>query len=265
MSGKLQDKRAIITGGASGIGAASVRKFIAEGARVVLSDIDETMALKLIGEYDTNRVTYIACNVGDQEQLNQMIDQSLHWLGGLDILFNNAGIGAIGETPETAEDRWHDVLNIDLNSVFYACKKAIPVMKKFGGGAIINTASISGLSADFGMPAYNAAKGAVVNYTRALALDHAKDNIRVNAVCPGLIDTSITAAFRRSKDYNAFISNELPTGRAGSPEEVANVVAFLASKDASYVSGINLVVDGAKTAHTGMMNYTQWAAENKGK
>jgi len=191
MSGRLQNKRAVITGGASGIGAASVGKFIAEGARVVISDIDEALASSLISEFDDDRVSYIDCNVGDQEQVNRMIEQALQWLGGIDILFNNAGIGSFGETPRMPEHHWHEVINIDLNSIFYACKKTIPIMREQGGGAIVNTASISGLGGDYGMPAYNA--------------------------------------------------------------------AFLASDEASYVSGVNLVVDGAKTAHTGMMNYPRWA------
>jgi meso-butanediol dehydrogenase/(S,S)-butanediol dehydrogenase/diacetyl reductase len=264
MSGRLQNKRAIITGGASGIGAASVRKFVAEGAQVVISDINEALAILLIGECGEDRVTYVECNVGDQSQVNRMIDQAREWLGGIDILFNNAGIGCYGETPDLDEQQWHDVINIDLNSVFYSCKKIIPIMRQQGGGAIVNTASISGLGGDYGMSAYNAAKGAVANYTRTLALDHARDNIRVNALCPGLVDTPIISALKRNPDYDAFVKSQLPAQRPGTPEEMANVAAFLASDEASYVSGVNLVVDGAKTAHTGMMNYVQWAGGRPG-
>jgi meso-butanediol dehydrogenase/(S,S)-butanediol dehydrogenase/diacetyl reductase len=256
---RLENKKAIVTGGASGIGAATVAKFVAEGAQVVFSDINELPAQTIIEQLGADNVSFIKCDVGDSEQISALIDQSLQTLGRIDILFNNAGISGFGETPDIDDQQWFKVMDVDLHSVFFACREVIPLMKAQGGGAIVNTASISGLRGDYGMAAYNAAKGAVANLTRTMALDHAKDNIRVNALCPGLIDTQITSILKHMDEYEAFLQSELPMGRAGTAEEMANVVAFLASDEASYVSGVNMVADGAKTCHTGMMNYTRWA------
>ncbi len=259
MTLRLENKKAIVTGGASGIGAATVAKFVAEGAQVILSDINESLAQTVIEQLGADKVSFIKCDVGDNDQILNLVDQSLETLGRIDILFNNAGISGFGETPDIDDEQWFRVINVNLHAVFFACRKVIPIMKAQGGGAIVNTASISGLGGDYGMAAYNAAKGAVANLTRTMALDHAKDNIRVNSLCPGLIDTPIISVMKHAEEYDEFVRSELPSGRTGTPEEMANVVAFLASDEASYVSGVNMVADGAKTSHTGMMNYTRWA------
>lgn len=258
MTLRLENKKAIITGGASGIGAATVAKFVAEGAQVVLGDINDTLAATVVERIGADKVTFIHCDVGDKDQISNLVDQSLKELGRIDILFNNAGIAGFGEVPDIDDEQWLNVTNVDMHAVFYACRNVIPIMKAQGGGSIVNTASISGLGGDYGMAAYNATKAAVSNLTRTMALDHAKDNIRVNALCPGLIDTPIIAAMKQMEEYDEFIKNELPMGRPGTAEEMANVVAFLASDEASYVSGHNMVADGAKTGHTGMMNYVRW-------
>jgi meso-butanediol dehydrogenase/(S,S)-butanediol dehydrogenase/diacetyl reductase len=243
----FEGKGALITGGASGIGAATVRRLLAEGAHVVVSDINEAAT--------TDRSTFIACDVADHEAMEKTVNQANSWLEGqgakLDILFNNAGIGSIGQTPNLDIEAWHRVVGVDLHSIFYACRIAIPIMRRNGGGAIVNTASISGLFGDYSFSAYNAAKGAVVNYTRSLALDHGKDHIRVNALCPGLILTGLTSGL---EDNKALVENwnaQIPLGRAGSADEMANVVAFLASDQASYITGATIVADGGITARTG--------------
>jgi meso-butanediol dehydrogenase/(S,S)-butanediol dehydrogenase/diacetyl reductase len=166
-------------------------------------------------------------------------------LGRLDVLVNNAGIGCFGETPDLDPEQWHRVIAVDLHSVFYGCRAAIPHLRRAGGGAIVNTASISGLAGDYGFAAYNAAKGAVANYTRTLAIDHGKDGIRTNAVCPGPIDTPLAAALTSNDVVMAEYARVVPLGRIGRADEVAA---------ASYVNGACLEVDGGLTAHTGQPN-----------
>ena len=149
------------------------------------------------------------------------------------------------------------MIAVDLHSVFYGTRAAVPHMKRQGGGCIVNTASISGLFGDYGFAAYNAAKGAVVNYTRTAAIDHAKDNIRVNSVCPGPIDTALVALATQFPGVTDSWKSSIPMGRIGRAEEVAGAVAFLCSDDASYITGVNLVVDGGLTAATGQANFTR--------
>jgi meso-butanediol dehydrogenase/(S,S)-butanediol dehydrogenase/diacetyl reductase len=258
---RFEGKGAIVTGGSSGIGAATVERLIAEGARVVLSDVNRNDAqLQELGD----RAHFVACDVADADAVEAMIGAGHDWLTGrgakLDILFNNAGIGSIGETPELTVEDWRRVIDVDLNAVFYGCRVAIPIMRAAGGGAIINTASISGLFGDYGFSAYNAAKGAVVNYTRTLAMDHGKDNIRVNALCPGLIRTGLTTGLELMPDLLEQWQTLIPLERAGTPEEMAAAVLFLASDDASYITGAMLVADGGMTARTGQPNVLRFVS-----
>jgi meso-butanediol dehydrogenase / (S,S)-butanediol dehydrogenase / diacetyl reductase len=248
---RFRDKVAVITGAASGIGAATARRLAAEGATLVLADLDEAAGLALAEDLGDETAMFRRCDVADRADVEALIEHAIRRLTRIDVLFNNAGVGCFGETPELAPETWARVIAVDLNSVFYACRAAIPHMRRTGGGAIVNTASISGLAADYGFTAYNAAKGAVINYTRALAIDHARDNIRVNALCPGLIDTPLTAGVRQAQTVADAWVDAIPMKRAGTPEEMAKVAAFLASDDASYVTGAVLVADGGKTAHTG--------------
>jgi meso-butanediol dehydrogenase/(S,S)-butanediol dehydrogenase/diacetyl reductase len=248
---RFQDKVAVITGGASGIGAATARLMVDEGAFVVIADLNEELGQALAGRLGDGRAMYRKCDVANRADVEALIEHAIRRFTRIDVLFNNAGIGCFGETPDLDPDTWAQVIAVDLNSVFYACRAAIPHMKRTGGGAIVNTASISGLGGDYGFSAYNAAKGAVVNYTRSLAIDHAKDNIRVNALCPGLIDTPLTAPAKEMQGVlEAWVAG-IPMKRTGAPEEMAKVVAFLASDDASYVTGSIVVADGGVTAHTG--------------
>lgn len=250
---RFQDKVAVVTGGASGIGAATVRLLVAEGAKVAVIDINESMGHALAEGLDEGRTHFIRCDVSDREALQAAIREAHQRFGRLDILFNNAGIGCFGETPDLDPEVWEKVIAIDLSAVFYACRVAIPLMREGGGGAIVNTASISGLAGDYGMTAYNASKGAVVNYTKSLAIDHARDNIRVNALCPGLIAHTGLTSMIPDQAVEQW-SEGIPMGRAGSAREMATVVAFLLSDDASYMTGSIVVADGGVMAHTGQPN-----------
>ncbi len=249
-------KVVVVTGGASGIGAASVRRFHAEGARVVISDIDESGGKALSAELG-DRTCFVATDVADFEAVCTLMQTAVDEFGGLDIVFNNAGIGNFGATPDLEVAKWQRVIEVDLNGVFYGCKAAIPHLRAGGGGVIINTASISGLGGDYSFTAYNAAKAGVINYTRAAAIDHAAEGIRINAICPGAISTPIISDLEAIPAVAEAWNERIPMGRWGRPEEMAGVAAFLASDDASYITGAIIVADGGLTAHTGQPNLTQ--------
>lgn len=248
-SHRFQDRVAIITGGASGIGAATARLMSAEGAKIVLADLNAESGAAMVAELGAEKTRFVACDVSRQADIEALVAETMKTFGQIDILFNNAGIGSFGTSVEMEAAQWEQVIAVDLHSVFYACHAAIPHMKP--GSTIVNTASISGLGGDYRFAAYNAAKGAVINYTRSLAMDHARDGIRVNALCPGLIDTPITAATKEIPGLIEDWVSRIPMGRAAQPEEMAEVVAFLASDAASYVTGTIMVADGGTTACTG--------------
>lgn len=248
---RFAGKVAIVTGGASGIGEAFARRIHAEGGAIMIADLDaargEALAAAL-GE----RAAFRNVDVADAEAHVALADATVARFGGIDILYNNAGIGNFGLTPDMPVEQWRRVLAVNLDAVFYGCKAVIPHLKARGGGAIVNTASASGMAADYGFTAYNAAKAGVINYTRCLAIDHARDGIRANAVCPGPVDTPIlTSGVDAMPGLRAEWEAVVPSGRFARPEEIAAVAAFLASDDASGVTGASIPVDGGLTAHTG--------------
>ena len=241
---RFEGMAALVTGGAGGIGSATARLLAQQGARVLVADINVSEASLPEGVFAHR------CDVTSPEASAGMIAAAVDRFGRLDILVNNAGVGIMAETPDVADEDWRHVFAVNVDAVFYACRAAIPHLRK-QGGAIVNVGSISGLLGDYGFTAYNASKGAVINYTRALAMDHARDGIRVNAICPGFIaGTALTKPIPNPDDW----TDRIPMGRAGTPDEMAKVIAFLASDDASYMTGAVIVADGGITAHTGQLN-----------
>jgi meso-butanediol dehydrogenase / (S,S)-butanediol dehydrogenase / diacetyl reductase len=257
--GKLEDKITVVTGGGSGIGEATARLFAAEGARVVIADIDDQGGNRVARDIGS-KATFHHTDVGDPRQVEALIQFAVERFGRLDVLFNNAFSTTFGPVAEMPLVGWEKTLSVTLSGVFYGMRFALPRMVAQGGGAIVNTASISGLGGDYGAGAYNAAKAGVVNLTRTAAIEYARKNVRVNAVCPGVIATPavLNGLIARSRDPERARRRAEechPMGRLGKPEEIAKVVLFLASDDASFMTGSMVVVDGGVTAHTGLMGH----------
>jgi meso-butanediol dehydrogenase/(S,S)-butanediol dehydrogenase/diacetyl reductase len=254
----LSNKVAVVTGAASGIGKATAERLAEEGCRLLLADINDEWGEQVRQSIESKHgvVDFIHCDVSDIEQVQAMITKAVELYGTLNILVNNAGTGTYGKTPDLPPQEWHRLIAVCLDSVYYGCHFAIPEMRKAGGGAIVNTASVSGLFGDYGLTAYNAAKGGVVNFTRSIALDHGRENIRCNAVCPGAIETNLTTDVMNTPGHRDKFNVTNALGRIAKPEEVAAAIAFLASDDASYITGENLVVDAGQTIDTGQPSYS---------
>ena len=235
MTGRLEGKIAIVTGAASGIGKASAALFRAEGATVIAADVTAAEGI-------------IAADAGREEDVTGLIEVATREHGGLDIFFANAGIsGGLASLFEQTPDDWQEILRVNLIGPFLAIKHAAPALKARGGGSIIATASVAGLRAGAGGPAYSASKAGVINLVRVAATQLVAANIRVNAICPGLIETGMTAplyAMARAAGKEELIGHRNPLKRGGEPHEIANAALFLASDESSYVNGHALVVDG---------------------
>jgi NAD(P)-dependent dehydrogenase (short-subunit alcohol dehydrogenase family) len=244
----LDGKVAVVTGGAQGIGRAVVERLSREGAAVVSLDIDEEKGRELT----SSRVAFVRCDVAVEDDVRAAIAAGVERFGGLDILVNNAGVNAYFDAPSMTEDEWDRFFDIDLKSAWLCAKHAIPHMRSAGGGSIVNVASIHALLTARGMFPYAAAKAGLVGLTRSLALNHGSEGIRVNAVCPGYTRTRLTTDALLAKpdpeEAERAIGALHALGRIGEPSEIAGVVAFLASDDASFVTGTAVHVDGGLSA-----------------
>jgi meso-butanediol dehydrogenase/(S,S)-butanediol dehydrogenase/diacetyl reductase len=252
---RFQGKTIVVTGAAAGIGLASARRFHAEGGAVVIGDVREALDPEVEESFGGERMVYRQVDVSDWDQMQSLMATAVDCFAGLDVLFNNAGIGKLATTTDLSIEEMRRVIDVSLFGTFHGCKAAIPIMRERGGGAIVNMASISGLAADYSFAAYNTAKGGVLNYTRSIAIDHAREGIRANAVCPGPIDTAPKQNLAHIPGAIDTWELSVPMGRFGTVEEVASVVLFLASDEASFVTGASIVVDGGLMAHTGQPNF----------
>ena len=249
--GRLEGKVALISGGARGQGAAEGKLFAREGASVVLGDVldDEGKQVEAEIAESGGSATYVHLDVTRESEWRRAIDTAVSRYGTLNILVNNAGILIRKGIEDTTEEEWDRIMAINVKGVFLGTKHSIPVMRQAGGGSIVNISSVAGLVASpSGSAAYTATKGAVRLFTKATAIHHAKDNIRCNSVHPGPIDTPMIQDTFRDPDVRQARLDRLPMNRIGTVDEVAYGVLYLASDEASYVTGSELVIDGGTTA-----------------
>lgn len=244
--GKLDDKVAVITGAGSGIGRAVVILFAAEGAKVAVADCVPAGGQETVSTIEKagGEAMFIEADVSKSADVQRMIDTTVEAYGRIDILHNHAGINSpIGLMADTAEEAWEQVMDTNVKSVFLGIKYVVPVMLKQGGGVIINTASIMGMSAQKFLSTYCVSKAAVMMITRAASADYFEQNIRVNCICPGFIETPMTEQWLPMVDMA-----KTPAGRPGRPEDIARAALYLACDDSAYVTGAALAVDGGYSA-----------------
>lgn len=250
-STRLAGRRAIVTGAGSGIGRAIASRFVAEGARVAIADVDEAAAARVAAELGARAVSR-RVDVTDADMMRDLVALVVQSWGGLDIMVNNAGLGIAAKTPDTSEADWDKVLNVTLKGTFLGLKYAIPAIRDAGGGAIVNIASVAGLVGVADRAAYCAAKGGIIALTRAAAIDHVAEGVRINCIAPGTVDTPwvqrITAGYPDPEAARAAMRARQPHGRLVTAEEIAAMAAYLASDEAASVIGGVMVVDGGLTA-----------------
>jgi NAD(P)-dependent dehydrogenase (short-subunit alcohol dehydrogenase family) len=258
---EFSGKVAIVSGGARGIGRAAARKLAGEGASVVIcsdreEQVEETVAAL---REEGLEVRGVRADVTSSADMKKLMDLASETYGGVDVLVNSAGVQRYGTVVETEEEVWDEVLDVNLKGVYLASRYAIPEMRKRGGGAIVNISSVQAFASQTGVAAYTASKGGINALTRAMALDHAGENIRVNAVCPASVDTPMLRwsadLFKGDKSVEETLEDwgrMHPLGRVARPEEVAEVIAFLASARASFITGGDYKVDGGMLAALGV-------------
>lgn len=252
---RLQDKIALITGGGSGIGEATAKTYAREGATVVVVDLNEEGGNRVVGEIRAagGAADFHRADVGVPAEIEGMIQAAIDRHGRLDVLHNNAIFTGTGHMHELSLADWQKTLDVGLTGYWYASKVALPHMIGQGKGVITSTASVSGLAGDYGLGVYNAVKAGTVNIMRVIGIEYARKGIRANAICPGPIGTPALLAYKEADPARiGRIEEAIPMGRLGTPQEIANVALFLASDEASFVTGAFFVADGGLWAHSGM-------------
>lgn len=246
----MKGKTALVTGAGSGIGRATAVAFARQGANVIVADVNPESGadtVKLIKEMG-GEASFVACDISQANQVKKMVDTGVERYGRLDYALNNAGVSTRpAPTAGIQEGDWQRVININLNGTWYCLKHEIAQMKKQGGGAIVNTASLAGIRGREGIAAYTASKHAVIGLSKSAALDYAQAGIRINVVCPGLILTGMTAGLTAMPELAARLTDKIPMGHMGQAEDIANAVIWLCSDSAAFVTGQVIVVDGGET------------------
>jgi meso-butanediol dehydrogenase/(S,S)-butanediol dehydrogenase/diacetyl reductase len=258
---RFSDKVVLVTGGSSGLGADTCELFLLEGAKVFVTDLEERDILKRLGSENAH---FQKCDISSVQDCENAVKVCVEKFGRLDVLFHNgARLAALADVVDHDVETFDSVIKTNLCGLFYIGRAAIPQMRKQGKGVIVNTASTSGLYGDYGLASYNAAKAGIVNLTRTMALDHAREGIRINCVCPGYMVTPMTESFRSEKHVHEALLEAIPMNRGADPKEIGRAVLFLASDDASFITGHALVIDGGMTAASGVGNFPKLFAEAK--
>ena len=265
---RLAGKVAVITGGGSGIGAGTVRRFVAGGAKVLIADLDAARGQALADELGQD-AAFLSTDVSKEEEVAAMIAEATDLFGRLDCLFNNAGFGgALGPIAETSVEDYDLTMDVLLKGVFLGMKHAAPVMQAQGSGSIISTASVAGLRAGYGPHLYSVAKAAVIHLTKTVALELGEHNVRVNAICPGFIATPLAAGHPDSDDarldrMRQGAATSQVMGRVGEPDDIAAMAEFLASDDSAWITGREFVVDGGFEAGPAFSKWPEFARTHR--
>ena len=249
----MRDKTVLSTGATSGIGQTSAELFALEGATVVAVGRNTSRGQALVERLEGSGHSFVPADLSDKNEAQSLVDKVTEVAGTVDILVNSAGVALHATVPETDDQIWENTMAVNLNAIFYLCRALIPKMIIKGGGVIVNVASTWGLAGAEKSAAYCASKGALIQLTRSMAIDHAKDNVRINAVCPGAVDSPMlaaeSAAFGLSvSDGKALWASDAANNKLAMTEDIANAILFLASENASHIHGISLPVDGGSIA-----------------